>query len=372
MLAPTFLLLLLDLTAGPDVIGEWGNLRSERGKAQAARVEDFARSGVERYVTARRLDGDELVRIGDIHDAQNHFEEAMPYYEQALNAFRHERNKEGEAAVLVKIAGLRERQGRPAEALAALQAVTPLLESGHTPALLGRVSLMLGRVAETLGQADVAEAALRRAVEIYCRLHDLYGVIDSQIRLAGLLVQRGRLEEGLALLEAARDQAGSGEDPVQHIRALLALGEAHERLGHAQQAIAPLEAGLRLSKEERDLHLEADLCRRLSTVYAEADRLEDGIGMARRALTLFQTLRDRHGEADTDSLLGTLYQAQGQTGLALRHHERALGYYRAVRDRAREAGSLLNLAAAYEAGGAYRQAASSRAKGLDLLQSLAP
>jgi hypothetical protein len=35
-------------------------------------------------VPVRALSGDELLRIGDIHDVQNHFPEALTYYEQAL------------------------------------------------------------------------------------------------------------------------------------------------------------------------------------------------------------------------------------------------------------------------------------------------
>ena len=40
-------------------------------------------------LTARgTLDGEELLRIGDIHEVQHHWQEALPYYQRALSAFR--------------------------------------------------------------------------------------------------------------------------------------------------------------------------------------------------------------------------------------------------------------------------------------------
>ncbi|MDF2459489.1 MAG: protein of unknown function, TPR-like, partial [Nitrospira sp.] len=43
----------------------------------------------------RALSGDELLRIGEIHDVQNHFPEALTYYEQALQSFRARKQRKG-------------------------------------------------------------------------------------------------------------------------------------------------------------------------------------------------------------------------------------------------------------------------------------
>jgi len=34
--------------------------------------------------SSRTLDGEELLRIGDIHEVQHHWQEALPYYQRAL------------------------------------------------------------------------------------------------------------------------------------------------------------------------------------------------------------------------------------------------------------------------------------------------
>ena len=69
----------------------------------------------------RKLNGDELLRIGEIHDVQNHFPEALTYYEQALDSFRARKQRRGEAITLTKIALIFERQGHREAAAARLR-----------------------------------------------------------------------------------------------------------------------------------------------------------------------------------------------------------------------------------------------------------
>ena len=65
---------------------------------------------------------------------------------------------------------------------------------------------------------------------------------------------------------------------------------------------------------EKGLHAraEADLQRRLSSVYEAMGQPEHGIAPAKRALTLYQSLRDPSGEAVSWVLLASLYYKTGQ------------------------------------------------------------
>src|SRR5438093_5429715 len=65
-----------------------------------------------RTVSSRALDGNELIKIGDLHEVQNHLQEALPYYQRALTAFRGKKDQTGEATALVRIAIVMERQDK--------------------------------------------------------------------------------------------------------------------------------------------------------------------------------------------------------------------------------------------------------------------
>src|SRR5947208_17155552 len=98
---------------------------------------------VRRESLPRTLDGDELLKIGDLHEVQNHLQEALPYYQRALAAFRAKKNRRGEAAALVRIGSIHERQGSHAEALAALVAASPILGTVGVEGQQALAALML-------------------------------------------------------------------------------------------------------------------------------------------------------------------------------------------------------------------------------------
>ena len=59
---------------------------------------------------------------------QNHLQEALPYYQRALTAFRRKKDRNGEATALVRIAIVMERQDKHEEALRFLSDATAVLE----------------------------------------------------------------------------------------------------------------------------------------------------------------------------------------------------------------------------------------------------
>ena len=91
--------------------------------------------------SVRKLNGDELLRIAEIHDVQNHFPEALTSYEQALESFRASKQRRGEAITLTKTGLIFERQGRREVAVARLREAVALFskfpdQPTHADALL--------------------------------------------------------------------------------------------------------------------------------------------------------------------------------------------------------------------------------------------
>ena len=81
---------------------------------------------VQQVSSAKTLSGDELLRIGEVHDHQHHFPETLTYYQLALSTFRENKQPRGVATALVKIAQVYERQGKIQDAYVALQEAVPI------------------------------------------------------------------------------------------------------------------------------------------------------------------------------------------------------------------------------------------------------
>jgi len=283
---------------------------------------------VERMSSTKTLTGDELLRIGEIHDHQHHFPETLTYYQLALSTFREHQQPRGVATALVKIAQVYERQGKIQDAHVALQEAVPLFARSSDRTAHARALLVMGRISARLGHLDNARASLSQAITLFNRANDRQGWNESLVQLGLLDVGDGVTEPGLSLLQQAWQDARTRHDRGQQLAALVALGNAHWLLDRADTARLFYDEGLQLAEVERNMTSEAMLRLRLAQLDDEDERPTEGIELAKRALFLSQTLRDPATEAAALSLLANLYRKMGRSAEAEESEQRALSIYR--------------------------------------------
>ncbi len=277
---------------------------------------------------AGTLSGNELLRIGEIHDHQQHFFETLTYYQLALSRFRERNQPRGIATALVKIARVYERQGKPQEAYSALEEALPLFARLPDKGAQAGALLIKGRVAARLGQRDAAQDALSQAVTLFRHVKDWRGWNEALVQGGLLQVDQGHAEKGLASLQQARQDARTRHDVERELTAILSLGDAHWLLDRTTDARADYGEGLRLAEAEHQLPFEAKLRLRLAQLDSADGRLSEGITLGRRALQLSQTLRDQDAEAAAWSLLADLYRDTEREHEAEEAVTRALAIYR--------------------------------------------
>jgi tetratricopeptide (TPR) repeat protein len=285
-------------------------------------------ASVEQVSSNSTLTGDELLRIGEIHDHQFHFRETLTYYELALSTFREKKQTRGIATALVKIARVYERQGRIHEAHTAVQEAVSLLTKSSDRLSYAQALSVMGRISARLGHQEEARASLTQATSLFNRLNDRRGWNEASIQLGLLQVSDNFPEQGLSLLQQAREDAHAREDHSQHLAALMALGTAHWLLDHPHEARRFYEAGLRLAEMERNMPVEAALQLRLAYFEGEDGQVSEGIESAKHAIFLSQTLHDTEIEAASTSLLADLYRKMGLMTEAEESEQRALSMYR--------------------------------------------
>ena len=283
---------------------------------------------VQQVSSAKTLTGDELLRIGEIHDHQHHFPETLTYYQLALVTFRENKQARGVATALVKIAQVYERQGKIHEAYVALQEALPIFARSPDRTAHAGALLVMGRVSSRLGYLENARASFSQAVTLFDRVKDRHGWNESSVQLGLLDVGDGLTEPGLSLLQQAWKDARTRQDRGQQLAAVVALGNAHWLLDRTDAARLFYDEGLRLAEVERNMTIEAALRLRLAQLDREDERLAEGIELGKRALFLSQTLRDGVTEAAALSLLADLYRKIGRSAEADESEQRALSIYR--------------------------------------------
>lgn len=278
--------------------------------------------------SARTLSGDELVRIGEIHDVQNHFREALTYYEQALQSYRTHKQRKGEAIALTKIGLIFERQGRRQEAAVPLRQALSLFSKTsdspvHTDALFAS-----GRISLWLGAREEAATLFERAKQRYQRSHHARALGSVELQSGLLKVSDGSSEEGLREIEQVLEDARTRRDQEQILAALMTLGDGYWILDRPQEAVVQYEQSLTRLVQTPQTGIEAGLRLRLAALSGATGREEQGIESAKRAATLYQSLRDLPGEAAALALLASLHQALEHEPEAEEALRRALRIYR--------------------------------------------
>jgi tetratricopeptide (TPR) repeat protein len=278
--------------------------------------------------SAKHLNGRELLRIAEIHDVQNHYQEALTYYELALESFRSGKQRRDEAVALFKIGLLHERQGVTGSAGSRLREALALFSRfpdhpAHADALLA-----LGRVSAWLGAREEAARFFSEARDRYKKAKNAGGVGSAMTQLGLLWISDEKVEEGIALLEQALQAAHDRQDDGQVLAIRVALGDGRSIIGQPDAALASYEAALALARKRSQARLEADLLRRQAHAYEAARQPDKGIEAATRAVTLYQVLRDQAGEAASWSLLASLLRAAGEDDRAEEAVQRALLLYR--------------------------------------------
>jgi tetratricopeptide (TPR) repeat protein len=331
-------------------------------------VEGTASTGIF-PTSSRALDGEELLRIGDLHEVQHHWQEALPYYQRALVAFREKRVRRGEAEALLKIGHVLERQGRLDEAFASVDESHRVLSRSRDWKMQARTLLQRGQIAEALERWTDALSSYEQAGNMFKRAHDLEGRIKTLVKQGALRVQHDQVGDGLMLLQGAYQEARDQSLLAEQMTALLWIGSAQVHLEDPEAARRSWEDGLALARSLQEMKQESIFSLRLAYLHESAGEYGVAQFLAQRALVLYQSIRDRHGQGEALSLLGTIDLNQGDGDSATAHYQGALELYRALRDRPREAGSLINLGIVSDLHGPSQSAQEFYSKALSLLQS---
>ena len=274
------------------------------------------------------LSGHELLRIGTIHDQQEHFPESLTYYNLALSKFREKRQPQGIATTLVKIARIDERQGHLQQAHTSLKESVSLFAKASDRSAHAESLLAIGRVSAQLGLSDESRDALTQAAALFTRVRNARGWNDTMVQLGLLQIAQGENSAGLTTLQQASEEARTRRHVDQQFTATVALGDAHWLLGHTSDARSAYLDALSLAEAEHHLPFEGMMQLRLARLDADKTSLNDRVAQGKRALQIAQAVHDTAAEAEAWSLLADLYRQLGQATESQDADTHALAIYR--------------------------------------------
>jgi tetratricopeptide (TPR) repeat protein len=256
---------------------------------------------------ARQAAALEANRKGESYVRHGELDHAARSYAEALRLSQSLEDAEGIAANAINLSIVRQRQGRFADARAALAAMTEQGNLRFSPLRLTEAALRHALLELDEGKFSAAEDWVAKASGHCAERCPLTGAIHN-VR-AQLALQAGRLDAAAASARAAHDASRSAGDRAELANALRILGIAALRQGDAAAARTQLEQALALDREigaSRKIAFDLLALGRAAALAGDRDGARAYYG---RALAVSEADRDGVAAAEARSLIEAVDKA---------------------------------------------------------------
>ena len=181
-----------------------------------------------------------------------------------------------------------------------------------------------GRSLAYLNEHDAARVLLNRSLTTAQELGDHKRAGEVLRLLAVVAINRGRNEEGLTLLDAARDEHRQINDREGEAMVTGQRGALLMQVGRLEEARVASEEALAVFEETGHRYREGVMLTNLARIAMEQGRLDDALDGGRRALHLTEEIDDAEGVVASLQSLGDGGRLAGEHQLAREYLERGL------------------------------------------------
>ena len=261
------------------------------------------------------LEGRTLNGLGSVRFQQNQFEEALVWYERAVDLRERTGDTVGLATSLTYASNCQQALGRLVEARRLLERALPVLEASGDDR----------KRIEALHAVGVLYRNMRRTAEAVRALEDALALVsvapefEAGIRLdlAGALREQGRSREALEQIARAGELVGEAVDPALTYQLLTGRGLASMALGEVPRALDELGAARDVAQQMGVPELLSQAETNVAIAEALQGDYETSLATATRAL-------ERAREADSVRFEIEAMQVVADALVALGRHQEAL------------------------------------------------
>lgn len=343
---------------------------AERSVAEAERLmknwrAESTRKAIDKFkdsLAAWRSGGDgreearTLRRTGDAYRPLGEYQNAVTFYDWALQVSRKLKERHGEAESLNKLSNIYLTLG---ENQKALKLCAQALRLSKREGDLREQALTLnnfGEIHHGLGKSPEALKEYRQALAFWQEVGDRQGQASTLLNFGYVYSDLGRVREAFDSYDRAVALWRSERDQYGETITLIAIGRLYSRLGESQQALGYFEDAISSIRLIGDPLWEAGALNGMAYIYNGAGEKPRALEYYDQALRLFRMVHNRVAEAGTLGEAGRVYLATGDNQKALEYLQESFGIFKALGARRMEIVELKDIGRVYEAQGNKRKA----------------
>lgn len=212
---------------------------------------------------------------------------------------------------------------------------------------------------DSLRKSDAIASALsayNQAAAIYQTLGDSLGETSVRYRIGYTLLKDNQYLKSIPELKQSRKMARSLQEPYYEMVSLIRQAEALFELRSYEPCRLALADGIELAQRLNDRLALANALTRLGRVHQETDNLLQSLPPLQAGLEIYDDLKNIPKKASTLSMLGQSYASLGDYQNAIQVHETALKIYQDRKLPEQVAAQLSNIGTVYEGLGEFERA----------------
>lgn len=217
----------------------------------------------------------------------------------------------------------------------------------------------LGVAYKERGHYDTALNYYNDALALRRESGDRRGEANTLNNMGAVCAESGRYRDAFRRLREAMDIYTAVKDHRGRIDALINLGVSYTDVGQYPEALDAFQNAGKLNQLVGDPRKQADIIDNIGAVYMLRGDYPNALDHYQRSLAIAREIENRNGIANALSNSGVVYRRMGQPDKALQNFHEALAIKRSLGDKPREAAILGNIGLLHEASGKLEEARRS-------------
>jgi CHAT domain-containing protein/Tfp pilus assembly protein PilF len=273
---------------------------------------------------APRHEAEILNQLGGVFDTQGEPDDALIFYEKALDLWHSMGNHYKEAKVLNNIAVVHRTLGEWQEALSLYARARAVLGPNGDDDLAATLLSNTASIYSSVGEPRKALRYLTDALKLRRKVGNRDAETITLNNLGVAWRRLGNLRQALDQHQKAFDLAKDQGNTAQQATSRLRLAEVHLEQGDAAASLRDLDAALELLGKQENRRSQMEVLHLQGRALVLAGRAQEALPVLQEALARRRELRDRAGEAETLYALASVERSLGLAADALSHAKAAV------------------------------------------------
>lgn len=294
---------------------------------------DKAREHYSKVLTADPQNVMAMLASGRIQLRTGDFQAALTSFTAALALADKQKNDEAKGTLFQGIGVCYRQLNKPDDALRYFQQALQIRQRLDDKRGIAVTLNVIAQLEDQSGKSDAALAAYQQSLKIRREIGDKPGLGDTLLALGGFYQDRGRYDDALPMFkEALQVQRDLGSASNQSL-CLNNIGLTYLSKGDYENALTYFQQSLDLGQKSQDQDDMAFALHNLGVTSEKMGQYDPALGYYERALELYRKAGDKRSAAMDSYGRGVLFGYQGRYGAALNAKQEALNSFTELQDR---------------------------------------